>query len=116
MDKNTLPIIGLVVAAVIAFFPADGGGFVSTADSLDKADDRYREATALIILELKEAERTEETKNKFQELLSAARSESHKEPTQEVFALWWNEKADEAVKRLRERKLGLQTEKPNSYE
>jgi len=100
MNSKDIPIIGLALAAFIAFFP--GGNAAS--DSLDQADDAYREKLALIIEKFKDEDKSDKTKESFVSEFSLARQETHNGVRDELLSLWWNGKAEEAAKRLREHK------------
>ncbi len=58
MNSKNIPIIGLALAAFIAFFP----GNKTPSDSLDQADDAYREKLAAIILKFKDEDKSNKTK------------------------------------------------------
>ena len=100
MNSKNIPIIGLALAAFIAFFP----GNQTPSDSLDQADDAYREKLAAIIEKFKDEDKSDKTKESFITEFSAARQETHSGVRDELLSLWWNGKAEEAAKRLREHK------------
>ena len=100
MNSKDIPVIGLVLAAFIAFFP----GSNVPSDSLDQADNAYREKLAIIFEKFKDEDQTEKTKESFITEFSIARQETHNGVRDELLSLWWTGKAEEAVKRLREHK------------
>ena len=115
MSKNSLSIVGLFLAALVAFAPEIGGESEpdsTSGDSLDQADEAYRECIAKIVVSFKGKKKTKQTREEFSKAFSDARTTTHKLPTREIIALWWNDKPEEAEKRILERTLGEKIETP----
>tara|TARA_R110002110_G_scaffold145775_6_gene335366 strand:- start:9518 stop:9892 length:375 start_codon:yes stop_codon:yes gene_type:complete len=113
---HSILLIGLAVAALLAFMPPkeDGDNPKPTpgGDTLDVADDDYRLKLAEILTDFKDKTKTDATKTEFLEEFASARLVTHKEPNLEIFALWWNGKGEEAAERLTKRTLGQADEVP----
>lgn len=106
MDKNSLPVVGLLLAAVIAFLPA-GSSPVQEGDTLDQANDTYREFVAQTIVKYRDREKTKETAEELTQLFADTRKQVYEGPVREIFGLWWNDEEEEAARRLRSHELGL---------
>jgi len=114
IQNSPLIWIGLITAVLMFSGPSNAP--LNSEDSLSKADEAYREELAVVILKMKDEERTKATADQFAEELSSARMKTHAAPTQEIFALWWNGEAEEAAVRIRERKLGEKEVVPIDYD
>ena len=112
MNNKDMAVIGLGLAALIAFFP--NLNIAGKSDSLDKADDAYREKLAVIIEKFKDEDKSDKTKEAFITEFSNARRETHNGVRDELLSLWWNGRAEEAAKRLREHKTtGIKEDTPD---
>jgi len=112
MDRQNLPIVGLILAAVIAFLPS-GAPTPGEGDSLDQANETYREILAQTVIKFRDKERTTQSAEEFTKVFSDYRKQIYEGPAREIMALWWNGEVEEAARRIRERKLGEQEEIPN---
>ena len=98
MSEN-LPLIGLVVAALVFFFPQK-----DREDAFQKASDEYREGIAGTLVEMKDDDKTEATATKMTKRLAAERVNAFGKVKNELLGLWWEGSANEAAARLRERR------------
>jgi hypothetical protein len=112
VEKSNLPLIGVALAALIAFLPSSGViKPLPSPDSLDAADEAYRALLADTV-ETLEVEKTEKGSEAFAKALADVRKTTHAAPTKEIVALKWNGKGEEAARRIRERTLGQNPEVP----
>jgi len=106
MDSKYMSLIGLIVAALIAFLPQkdQDGNPVVDGDAFHRSAEQYREGVATILIEMKDDDKTDAVAKEMTKRFATIREPAFDSVKDELLSFWWNGNAEEAAILLREHK------------